>query len=96
MLSLQYASRVKTITNDVGAGYVAWLSDVGALIDLPPPPPYAEKMGCGAVEASGLDFVCFVVLNSCQQSWFGLFVLFPILLPPGVEEHWDPWNCEAS
>mgnify|MGYP003571759600 CR=1 FL=1 len=27
-------------------------------------PPYAGLMGCGAAEATGLGFVCFVVLNT--------------------------------
>ena len=26
---------------------------------------YAGVMGCGAAEATGLDFVCFVVINPC-------------------------------
>ena len=50
-------------------------------------------MGCGAVEATGLGFFCFVVINPCVVScqptelfWvdFGLFcfISFPILLPP--------------
>ena len=40
-------------------------------------PPYAGVMGCGAAEATGLGFVCFVVLNlrvlSANRVDFGLF-----------------------
>ena len=44
-------------------------------------------MGCGAAEATGLGFVCFVVstLVFCQPTeliWAFLFRKFSILLPP--------------
>ena len=45
-------------------------------------------MGCGAAEATGLGFVCFVVTNPCVLSankvdlGFFCFKIFPILLPP--------------
>mgnify|MGYP003571746643 CR=1 FL=1 len=47
-----------------------------------------HPMGCGAAEATGLGFVCFVVINPCVLSanrvdlGFFLFHKFPILLPP--------------
>ena len=53
---------------------------------IPPPPPWV--MGCGAAEATGLGFVCFVVINPCVLSAnrvdlvFFCFINFPILLPP--------------
>ena len=41
---------------------------------------YARVMGCGATEATGLSFVCFVVTNPCVLSAkrvdFGLFFCF--------------------
>ena len=45
-------------------------------------------MGCGAAEATGLGFVCFVVISPCVLSanrvdlGFFCFINFPILLPP--------------
>ena len=42
-------------------------------IYLPPLTPLYGVMGCGAAEATGLGFVCFVVINPrvlSQQSWF--------------------------
>ena len=45
-------------------------------------------MGCGAAEANGLGFVCFVILNprvlldKVDLAVFFLFHLFPILPPP--------------
>ena len=45
-------------------------------------------MGCGAAEATGLDFVCFIVINPCVLSTnrvdLGSFCIinFPIFLPP--------------
>ena len=49
---------------------------------------YAGVMGYGAAEATGLGFVCFIVVNPCVLSanrvGLGLFCFidFPILLPP--------------
>ena len=57
-------------------------------IMLPPPPPPAGVMGCGAAEATGLGFVCFVVLNprvlSANRVDFGLclFHIFSHFTPP--------------
>ena len=36
--------------------------------------PYAWVMGCGATEATGLGFVCFVVINPCVLLILGFFV----------------------
>ena len=51
-------------------------------------PIVSGVMGCGVAEATGLVFVCFIVINPCVLSadiidlGFFLFHNFPILLPP--------------
>ena len=46
-------------------------------------------MGCGAAEATGLSFVCFVVSNPCVFSAnrvFGLFCFINLFPPPPPQE----------
>ena len=46
--------------------------------------PHAGVMGCGAVEATDLGFVCFLLLSTvcCQPTDFGLFCFINIPIPP--------------
>ena len=62
-------------------------------------------MGCGAAEATGLGFVCFVVLNPCVFSAnrvdLGFFVLnIPIFHPPPQESGFRNFdrrtNCQKN
>ena len=53
-----------------GRGNSIPLSPIPRYFLIYPPPPYAGVMGCGAAEATGLGFICFVVIN---PSRFGVF-----------------------
>ena len=66
--------------------YFILLDESSINIDILPPPPHTpfsvsfvrwRVMGCGAAEATGLCFVCFVVINprvlSANRVDFGLF-----------------------
>ena len=65
-------------------GSIIWIW--GSLIEISFVLPYAGVMGCGAAEATGPGFVCFVVLNphvlSANRVDFGFLYFINVILPP--------------
>ena len=86
---IKFCLFLHTLYNNYYLTTVGWIPLFSPFSSCPPPPP----MGYCSAEATGLGFVCFVVINPCVLSAnrvdLGFFVsYFPILLPPPPSSEW--------